>query len=83
MVVGVTNGFSKSLEIRGVGYKAEQTGKGARLTVGYSHPVDYDAPAGIQISVEGPTAVKVEGIDKEMVGQVAQSDGILPTDFEL
>ena len=71
MVEGVTSGFSKSLEIRGVGYKAEPTAKGARLVVGYSHPVDYDAPAGVKISVESATSVKIEGIDKEKVGQVA------------
>ncbi len=70
MVEGVTNGFSKSLEIRGVGYKAEPTAKGARLVVGYSHPVDYEAPDGVKISVEG-AIVKIEGIDKEKVGQVA------------
>lgn len=71
MVEGVTVGFSKSLEIRGVGYKAEATAKGARLVVGYSHTVDYAAPEGITISVENPTLVKIEGIDKEKVGQVA------------
>jgi large subunit ribosomal protein L6 len=70
MVEGVTNGFAKSLEIRGVGYRAEVTATGARLLVGYSHPVDYTAPEGIKISVEG-AIVKVEGIDKEKVGQVA------------
>ncbi len=70
MVEGVTNGFSKSLEIRGVGYKAEPTAKGARLVVGYSHPVNYEAPDGVKISVEG-AIVKIEGIDKEKVGQVA------------
>ena len=70
MVEGVTNGFSKSLEIRGVGYKAEPTAKGARLVVGYSHHVDYEAPDGIKISIEG-AIVKIEGIDKEKVGQVA------------
>ncbi len=71
MVEGVTAGFSKSLEIRGVGYKAEVTATGARLVVGYSHPVDYTAPEGITISVESATSVKIEGIDKEKVGQVA------------
>lgn len=70
MVEGVTNGFSKSLEIRGVGYKAEPTAKGARLVVGYSHPVNYEAPDGVKISVDG-AIVKIEGIDKEKVGQVA------------
>lgn len=71
MVTGVTEGYSKSLEIQGVGYKAEERPKGVRLVVGYSHPVDYDAPDGIKISVENPTSMKVLGIDKEVVGQVA------------
>jgi len=71
MVEGVTNGFSKRLEIHGVGYRAEETGKGVRLIVGYSHPVEYEAPKGIKITVENPTLVKVDGIDKEVVGQVA------------
>lgn len=71
MVEGVTNGFTKRLEIVGVGYKAESRPGGVRLVVGYSHPVDYEAPKGVTISVETPTLVKVEGIDKEKVGQVA------------
>lgn len=71
MVDGVTEGFSKKLEIHGVGYKAEAHPKGVRLVVGYSHPVEYEAPTGIAIKVETPTQVTVEGIDKEMVGQVA------------
>jgi large subunit ribosomal protein L6 len=71
MVEGVTSGFFKRLEIHGVGYRAEETGNGVRLVVGYSHPVEYEAPAGIKIVVEKPTLVKVEGIDKEVVGQVA------------
>lgn len=71
MVEGVTSGFTKALEIRGVGYKAEALPTGVRLVVGHSHPVDYQAPAGITIAVEGNTTVKVEGIDKEVVGQVA------------
>ncbi|MDH3455933.1 MAG: 50S ribosomal protein L6 [Gemmatimonadota bacterium] len=71
MVDGVTEGFSKKLEIHGVGYKAESLKTGVRLVVGYSHPVEYKAPAGITISVENPTLVSVEGIDKELVGQVA------------
>ncbi|MFQ5704079.1 MAG: 50S ribosomal protein L6 [Gemmatimonadales bacterium] len=70
MVVGVSSGFSKRLEIHGVGYKAETTSSGVRLHVGYSHAIDYRSPAGIDISVEN-NGVKVEGIDKEMVGQVA------------
>jgi len=71
MVDGVTKGFSKKLEIQGVGYRAEATPKGIRLLVGYSHPVDYDAPAGIKLSVEGNNVISVNGIDKELVGQVA------------
>ena len=71
MVTGVTEGFTKGLEIQGVGYKAEERPTGVRLVVGYSHPVDYEAPEGIKIAVENPTTVKVNGIDKEMVGQVA------------
>lgn len=71
MVEGVTNGFFRQLEIHGVGYRAEEMGKGVRLIVGYSHPVEYEAPKGIKISVENPTLVRVEGIDKEAVGQVA------------
>ncbi len=71
MVDGVSQGFAKQLEIHGVGYRAETRGGGLRLNVGYSHPVEYDAPAGISLSVEGNNVIKVEGIDKELVGQVA------------
>jgi large subunit ribosomal protein L6 len=71
MVTGVTDGYTKALEIQGVGYKAEERPNGVRLVVGFSHPVDYDAPEGIKIAVENPTSLKVNGIDKEMVGQVA------------
>ena len=71
MVLGVVEGFSKQLEIQGVGYKAETISGGIRLVVGYSHPVEYKAPDGVKIVVENPTLVKVEGIDKEMVGHVA------------
>ncbi len=71
MVAGVTRGFSRELEIQGVGYKAEPRPGGVRLVVGYSHPVEYKAPAGVKISVENNTLVKIEGINKELVGQVA------------
>jgi len=71
MVEGVTKGFTKSLEIQGVGYKAEVKPFGVQLVVGYSHPVPYHAPQGIKISVDNNTQVKVEGVDKELVGQVA------------
>jgi large subunit ribosomal protein L6 len=71
MVEGVTRGFTKSLEIQGVGYKAEVKPFGVQLVVGYSHPVPYHAPQGIKITVDNNTQVKVEGVDKELVGQVA------------
>ena len=71
MVDGVSKGFSKTLEIQGVGYKAEAKPYGVNLIVGYSHPVKYEAPKGIKISVENNTVVKIEGADKEIVGQVA------------
>jgi large subunit ribosomal protein L6 len=71
MVDGVSKGFAKSLEIQGVGYKAEAKPYGVNLIVGYSHPVKYEAPKGIKISVDNNTLVKVEGADKELVGQVA------------
>ena len=71
MVDGVFKGFTKILEIQGVGYKAEAKPYGVNLIVGYSHPVKYEAPKGIKISVENNTVVKVEGADKEVVGQVA------------
>ena len=71
MVDGVTKGFAKSLEIQGVGYKAESKPFGVQLVVGFSHPVPYHAPQGIKISVDNNVLIKVEGIDKELVGQVA------------
>ena len=71
MVEGVSKGFSKTLEIQGVGYKAEAKPYGVNLIVGYSHPVKYEAPKGIKISVDNNVVVKIEGADKELVGQVA------------
>ena len=71
MVQGVSEGFTKELEIRGVGYKAEERSRGVTLTVGYSHRVEYDSPDGIKISVEESNRVKVAGIDKQLVGHVA------------
>jgi large subunit ribosomal protein L6 len=71
MVDGVTKGFAKALEIQGVGYKAEVKPFGVQLVVGLSHPVAYHAPKGIKISVDNNVLVKIEGIDKELVGQVA------------
>jgi large subunit ribosomal protein L6 len=71
MVDGVSKGFTRTLEIQGVGYKAEAKPYGVNLIVGYSHQVKYEAPKGIKISVENNTVVKIEGADKEKVGQVA------------
>src|SRR5512143_3995192 len=71
MVDGVAKGFLKILEIQGVGYKAEPKPFGLQLTLGFSHPVQYKAPAGIKFTVDNNTVVKIEGPDKEMVGQVA------------
>jgi large subunit ribosomal protein L6 len=72
MVVGVTKGFRKELEIVGVGYRAEAQGPNAlRLNLGFSHPVSVSAPDGISFEVPQPTQVIVSGIDKEVVGQVA------------
>ncbi|MBA3760122.1 MAG: 50S ribosomal protein L6 [Gemmatimonadales bacterium] len=71
MVEGVSKGFVKTLEIQGVGYKAEAKPYGVNLVVGYSHPVKYEAPKGIKISVDNNVVVKIEGADKELVGQVA------------
>src|SRR5687768_2728097 len=71
MVEGVTNGYRKQLEITGVGYKAEVKPFGLQLALGFSHPVEYRAPAGIKLSAPQPTAVVIEGADKEKVGQVA------------
>ena len=71
MVHGVTEGFSKVLEIQGVGYRATAKGKNIELAVGYSHPVPVEAPEGITFTVESPTRIVVSGADKQLVGQVA------------
>jgi large subunit ribosomal protein L6 len=71
MVTGVADGFTKTLELQGVGYRAQQAGQKVTLAVGFSHPVEIDPPEGIQLEVEGTTKLHVRGIDKEMVGQVA------------
>ena len=72
MVIGVTQGFSKELEIVGVGYRANAKGPGAmELALGFSHPVNITAPEGITFEVPAPTRIVVSGIDKEQVGQVA------------
>ena len=71
MVKGVSEGFTKALEIKGVGWKAAMQGNKLVLNVGYSHPIEYVAPNGIQLAVPAPTEVTVSGIDKELVGQIA------------
>lgn len=71
MVQGVTEGFTKVLEIQGVGYRASLKGPDLELLVGFSHPVDVKAPKGITFEVPEPTRIVVSGIDKEQVGQVA------------
>lgn len=71
MVAGVSTGFSKTLELQGVGYRAQQMGKHIQIAVGYSHPVDVPAPPGITLEVEGTSRIHVRGVDKELVGQTA------------
>ena len=71
LVVGVTQGFERKLEITGVGYKAAVAGKNLQLSLGYSHDVNYPIPAGIAIATPKPTEITVTGIDKRQVGQVA------------
>jgi large subunit ribosomal protein L6 len=71
MVIGVTDGFRKSLEITGVGYRAQLVGKKLQLNLGYSHPIEIDPPSGISFEVETPVKLAVVGIDKELVGHIA------------
>ncbi len=71
MVTGVTNGFSKELEVIGVGYRAQTQGKQLSLSVGFSHPVILPTPDGITIETPKPTSIIVKGIDRQLVGQVA------------
>jgi large subunit ribosomal protein L6 len=71
MVAGVTVGFSKELELQGVGYRAEMKGKSLNLLLGFSHPVEMEVPQGLSVSVDGTTRIKVEGMSKQLVGQFA------------
>lgn len=71
LVEGVSKGFEKQLEIVGIGWRAQMQGKNLILNVGYSHPVEYVAPEGIEIATDGPAKIIVRGIDKQKVGQVA------------
>ena len=71
IVTGVSEGFTKELEIQGVGYRAALQGKILKLQLGYSHDIDFTIPDGIEIECERPTSIKIKGIDKQKVGQVA------------
>lgn len=71
MVVGVTTGFQKDLEITGTGYKAQLQGAKLVLNLGYSHPIEFDPPQGIEFVVPAPTKISVKGINKQVVGQIA------------
>ena len=71
MIIGVTNGYEKTLEINGVGYRAAKQGKKLQLSLGYSHPVEMEDPEGLETVVEGQNKIIVKGIDKEKVGQYA------------
>jgi len=71
MIIGVTNEFSKTLEVNGVGYRAQKKGKQLVLNLGYSHPVTIDEPEGIKLEVPNPNQIIIKGIDKELVGQTA------------
>ncbi|NSC23367.1 50S ribosomal protein L6 [Streptomyces albus subsp. chlorinus] len=71
MITGVTQGFSKDLEISGVGYRVQAKGSNLEFSLGYSHPILVEAPEGISFKVESPTKFTVEGIDKQRVGEVA------------
>ncbi|MGI5206591.1 50S ribosomal protein L6 [Spirillospora sp. CA-108201] len=71
MVVGVTDGYKKTLVIQGVGYRVVAKGKNVEFSLGYSHPIPFEAPEGITFTVEKPTQLVVEGIDKQLVGEIA------------
>ena len=71
MVIGVEKGFKKTLEMHGVGYRAQQVGSNIQVSVGFSHPVDVDAPEGIKLEIEGNDKIIISGSDKEQVGQIA------------
>ncbi|MDD9890042.1 MAG: 50S ribosomal protein L6 [Gammaproteobacteria bacterium] len=71
MVVGVSEGFQKKLELQGVGYRAKASGKTVNLTVGYSHPINYQLPDGVTAETPSQTEIVISGADKQLVGQVA------------
>jgi large subunit ribosomal protein L6 len=70
LIEGVTNGYSKSITIVGVGYRVAEKGKGLELQLGYSHSIEFPAPEGITFKVESPTRFHISGIDKQLVGEV-------------
>jgi large subunit ribosomal protein L6 len=81
MVEGVTKGFEKVIELSGVGYRAQKAGDKLSLQIGFSHPVEFSPPAGIEILVEGTNRIRISGIDKELVGETAaQIRAIRPVD---
>lgn len=71
MIHGVTNGFEKTLELVGVGYRAQAKGKSVSLALGFSHPIEYDLPAGVVVDTPNNTTIVLKGIDKQLIGQVA------------
>ena len=71
LIIGVSSGFEKKLELRGVGYRAQAQGKKLNLTLGFSHPVAHDIPEGITVETPSQTEIVVKGLDKQVVGQVA------------
>lgn len=71
MIEGVTEGFKKDLELEGVGYKAQMKGKILNLLLGFTHPIDYEVPEGVEVKCPKPTIINVTGMDKQKVGQVA------------
>ena len=71
VVLGVSQGFERQLEIVGIGWRAQMQGKTLVMSLGFSHPVEYEPPSGVEISTDGPTKITVKGIDKQAVGQSA------------
>ena len=71
MIQGVSNGFSRVLEVNGVGYRAEGAGDSITFTLGYSHPIIFQLPPGVQVKIERQTEITLEGIDKQLLGEVA------------
>ncbi len=71
MIEGVTNGFERNLELVGVGYRAQASGSGVKLSLGFSHEVNYEPPKGVSLATPKPTEIVITGVDKQAVGQVA------------